>query len=167
MKKYVRIAALACAMLSVCSFVSCKKKGVEISFVQDGRETVVKTVKKGETLYDIPDPIPTDGYVVTWDRTDFTQLKEAITVNAVFTPNLYVINYKTEEAVRDCIGLQTVYYGEEFTLDIPSLDGWIFVGWKLEGTETFVENGKYAWAEDITLTAVWDVDEEYDYTYFY
>ncbi len=168
MRKLVKGAALIGATLVLCGVAACGETEITISFVQDGRETIVKKIGKGESLYDIPTPAQTqDGYTITWDRTDFTALNGSLTVKAVATPNVYVINYKTEKNVRDCLDLQTVYYGEDFTLETPSLDGWTFVGWKLEGTDSFVENGKYAWTKNITLTAVWDVDEVDDYTYLY
>ncbi len=168
MNGYGKSAALIGAIVLLCGFAACKETEIAVSFVQDGQETIVKKVRKGESLYDIPAPVQTkDGYTITWNRTDFSALKKSFTVKTVATPNVYVINYKTEENVRDCIGLQTVNYGEDFTLESPSLDGWIFVGWQLEGTETFVTDGKYVWTENITLTAVWDVDADDEYTYFY
>lgn len=167
MKKVKKGAALAIALLSVCGFAACGEKEITVSFVQDGQETVVKTVENGATLNDIPTPKQAEGYTVTWDRTDFSALTESVTVNAVATPNVYVINYEIEEKASGCDGLQTVRYGEEFTLATPTLDGRVFVGWKLNGTETFVENGTYSWTDNITLTAVWDVDNDNEYTYFY
>ncbi len=167
MHKNVRRAALASILFVVFGFTACNEKEITVSFVQDGQEVIVKKIKKGETLYDIPTPIQIKGYTVTWERTDFSALKDSMDVKAVLTPNVYVINYKVDENANGCSGLQTVIYGENFTLDVPSLDGWVFVGWKLDGTETFVENGKYIWTENITLTAVWDVDGDDDYSYFY
>ncbi len=167
MKKVKKGAALAIALNAGFGLAACGEKEITVSFVQDGQETIVKTVKNGETLYDIPTPVQAEGYTVTWDRTDFSALEESVTVNAVATPNVYVINYEVEAEASGCDGWQMVNYGEDFTLDVPSLDGRVFVGWKLNGTETFVENGTYSWTDNITLTAVWDVDNDNEYTYWY
>lgn len=167
MKKMRKGAALALALLSVCAVSACGQTQITVSFVQEGQETVVKTLTKGETLSDIPAPKQAEGYTVTWDREDFSALNNSITVTAVVTPNTYVINYEIDEAANGCEGLLAVRYGEDFTLAKPTLDGFVFAGWKLQGTDIFVENGKYTWTENLTLTAVWDVDNDNEYTYFY
>jgi hypothetical protein len=167
MKKFIQKATSAIALFFVCGFAACGETQITVSFVQEGQETVVKTLTKGETLNDIPAPKQAEGYTVTWDREDFSALTQSVTVTAVVTPNTYVINYEIEEAANGCEGLLTVRYGEDFTLANPTLDGFVFAGWKLQGTNIFVENGKYTWTENLTLTAVWDVDNDNEYTYFY
>ena len=53
---------------------------VTVTFVQMGEENIVKTVEFGGTLTDIPTPAARDGFIVAWDRTDFSGLVEDITV---------------------------------------------------------------------------------------
>ena len=168
MKKNIKSAvAFAIAVLSSCALFACGEQNVNVSFVQDGQETIVKTVGLGGTLTDVPQPVQVDGYTVVWDRTDFSALPYSITVKAVLKPNTYVIQYEIEENAWVDERTQTVRYGETFALATPTLDGRVFVGWQLAGTDTFVENGQYTWADNITLTAVWDVDNQNEYTYFY
>ena len=167
MKKMKKLAAIALALLSVCAVAACGQTNVEVSFVQDGQETVVKTVVVGGTLSSVPEPKQIEGYTVAWERTDFTNLQVSCTVKAVLTPNTYIINYEIEDNAEMGEESQAVRYKEQFTLATPSLKGRVFVGWKLVGTDEFVENGEYAWTDNITLTAVWDVDNDNEYTYFY
>ena len=83
------LAVLLLTLSCVCVFTSCSNK-VDITFVQSGQEDVVVTIKKGESLEDIPDPAQKTGYTVVWDVTDFSNIDEDLTVNAVETPNLWL-----------------------------------------------------------------------------
>ncbi len=53
---------------------------------------------------------------------------------------------------------QTVFYGEDFTLVIPSNtnSALYFVCWVITDTTTVFEDGNWTLKEDISLTAVWD-----------
>ena len=55
---------------------------VTVTFKQEGKMDVVKTLEKGDNLTDIPIPAEKTGYNVIWDRTDFTGIMEDIVVNA-------------------------------------------------------------------------------------
>lgn len=57
-----------------------------ITFIQEGQSDVVKTLKKGETLTDVPVPVSAAGYDIVWDKTDFSDVSENVTVTAVKTP---------------------------------------------------------------------------------
>ena len=63
-----------------------------ITFVQEGQANIIKTVEKGSDLTDIPSPAPVVDAEVVWDVTDFTNIQENITVNAVITP-IYKITF--------------------------------------------------------------------------
>lgn len=85
-------------------------------------------------------------------------------VNAVQTANTYTITYSlgvNNYATFDSFTEQ-VTYNEEFTLKTPQYSGSApFLGWYLanadgKATDEKVENGKYLWAEDITLIAKWN-----------
>ena len=47
--------------------------------------------------------------------------------------------------------------------------GYFFKEWRIEGTETILENGTYKNTEDITLVALWEEDKESErwWTKFY
>lgn len=136
---------------------------VSVTFRQDGQDDIVKLVVSGSTLTDIPRPEPITGYTVLWDRTDFTNITQNITVNAVKTANTYTItyslganNYATVESET-----QEVQYEHSFTLQTPSYQGSAaFYGWYLADengkvTDEKVENGTYIWAHDICVIAKW------------
>lgn len=134
-----------------------------VTFVQDGKPDVVKKVKEGESLTDVPEPVSEKGYTIAWDRTDFSSVTENITVTAVKTANVYTITYALGVNIYATIGekTQSVTYGLEYTLKTPEYDGSAkFFGWYVadengKATDEKAENGTYQWAQDITLIAVW------------
>ena len=64
-----------------------------IVFRQEGQEDIVKQVKEGETLKNVPTPTPKTGYTVTWSVTDFTNVTKNMTVDRVERANTYTITY--------------------------------------------------------------------------
>ena len=86
-----------------------------VTFKQNGEANVVKTVKQGEDLTDIPTPKEKTGYTVVWDITDFTNITEDMEVNAVATANTYTITYDANGG-SVATATQVVTYDEETTL---------------------------------------------------
>lgn len=76
------------------SLSSPSEQEVTITFVQDGFDDVVKTIKKGGRLTSVPKPKTEKGYEVEWDRKTFTSIEEDIVVEAVKTPIEYKITYE-------------------------------------------------------------------------
>ena len=72
---------------------SATESSIKVTFRQSGCQDIVKTVKEGETLTDIPSPASKTGYTVAWDTLDFSNIFEDITVNAIETANEYTITY--------------------------------------------------------------------------
>ena len=167
MKKTIKNMLILATILCANFFFSCAESTITVTFKQDGQPTITKQVAVGESLTDIPQPKSIDGYTITWDRTDFTSLNNSITVTAVATPNVYTIHYNVGEGTILENEETLATYMKEFTLEIPSLKGYTFVGWKQDGEQALFENGVYTWTEDIELMAVWSVDNKSDYTYFY
>lgn len=134
-----------------------------VTFVQDGRADIVKTVKEGESLTDIPEPVSEKGYTIVWDRTDFSSVTENITVTAVKTANVYTITYELGVNNYATLGekTQSVTYGQPFMLPTPEYDGSAkFFGWYIadengKATDEKAENGDYLRTQDMTLIAVW------------
>ena len=137
-----------------------------VSFVQEGCETVVVKVAEGGSLAAdaIPAPQEKEGYTVKWDKTDFTNITQNIIVNAVITANTYTITYDLGVNGYATLNSYTaqVTYGETFTLNTPEYSGsaefygWYFADKDGKATDEKVEDGKYLWAEDITLIAKWN-----------
>ena len=134
-----------------------------VTFRQEGQEDVVKTVKEGETLADVPAPVAVPGYTVAWDRTDFSDISEDIVVTAVQTANKYTITYDLGVNIYATLGNESteVTFGQSFVLETPEYEGSAeFYGWYLadeygEATVVKVEGGTYAYAEDVTVVARW------------
>ena len=160
MKKIV--ALLLVALLPVFALMGCNKEqditNYTITFVQEGQTNIVKRVKKGQDLTDIPTPVTVVGHDVVWDVTDFSDIKSNITVNAVATPKTFYIHYTIAEVSQDK-GIvlektsQAVVYGASFTLISASYvqDGvtYSLVAW-LNDDEIFTA-GVWTYQEDVTL----------------
>ena len=158
MKKLIVIVFALMLSLSCLTLFGCAKN-VEITFVQDGPENIVKTIEKGETLVDIPVPVAKDGYTVTWDVDDFSNIDEDITVNAVYTANEYVITYEiNKEHASITAETQKVTFDKEFTLLTPTTtrSDVKFSHWCIKGTnDKFAADTVYNIPDDVTLVAKW------------
>ncbi len=142
-----------------------------ITFAQKGEKNIVKQVKKGETLTDIPTPKAVEGYDVAWDRTDFTDIKQNITVMAVLTAKQYVISYDLGELANDKgviieSNKQQVTYNKAYTLYQPSCSGYSFLGWVLDKQQPniYFTDGIYTKTQGITLTAMWVKVTDHEWT---
>ena len=103
-------------------------KEVTVTFVQDGFDDIVKTVKYGETLYNIPTPRNVEGYDIVWENVDFTNIKSSLTVYAIATPKKYTVTF-IQNGFDDIV--KTVKHGETL-YDIPrprSIEGYS-VAWE-------------------------------------
>lgn len=85
MKKYFKGMALSLVISGVAIFnsaCSCNSNKVKITFVTEGNSDIVKYVKKGQSLVDIPDTPAVKGKYCVWDREDFQNIESDITVTA-------------------------------------------------------------------------------------
>ncbi len=147
-----------------------------VTFIQEGQPNIEKTVKREEALSDIPSPVAVPGYEIAWNRTDFSSIRENVTVTAVATAKIYLIAYdlgelKNHEGVGISALTQTVTYGKEYNLLKPYCEGYNFLGWVISGTDQKVGNDIYRYTENLSLTALWrpietESDEEI-WTSFY
>ena len=148
-------------MFSFATLGACKRNNPEepqkvyctITFVQENAENVVKTVEKESGLTDIPSPNPKTGYNVSWSVTDFSNITEDITVNAVYTAKTYTIylqsnvDFEGEKEVK-------VKYNEIPVLPTPISMDKDFIKWTLEDGQDY-ELTNYTIDGDLTLVAVW------------
>ena len=120
---------LVCVVLIAAFFVAgCNKNNdqsappeatVSVTFVQEGEENIVKTVEFGGTLTDIPTPATRDGFIVAWNRTDFSGLTEDITVYATLTPVVTTVTVTFVQAGEADI-VKTVDKGGSLSVeDVP------------------------------------------------
>ena len=156
--KKVLILVLVCLLpLSVAT--ACAPKTCTITFVQDGQESIVRTVEKGSALTDIPQPEAVVGYDVVWNVTDFSNIQEDMTVTAVATAKTFTITFVVSENAEnhDVVLLQTtqtVTYNQPYALTYPTYidngEQFILSAWLKDGVE--FASGVWTLLEDITLT---------------
>ena len=152
-------------------FTACKKTNdtVTITFVQEGRENIVRTVRSGESLKDIPQPAEREGYEVGWNITDFSSISEDMRVVAVFTPKKFIITYSYNPLLDNEYTVvlekktQTVEFGSEFVLATATAKSatttLVFVGWTDRETGETVKSGIYDKARDTTLIAKFEPEQ--------
>ncbi|MBQ8322965.1 MAG: InlB B-repeat-containing protein [Clostridia bacterium] len=138
-----------------------------ITFIQEGHAEIVKTVKSGESLADIPLPQEKEGYDVAWDRENFDNVTSDLQVTAVLTPKNYTITYTYDELLINggyTVVLekqsQTVSFNSEYALATASCEGLSFLGWKNIETNEMVVSGTYTQAKDITLIAQFEPEDQ-------
>ena len=132
-----------------------------VTFKQSGEANVVKTVKQGEDLTDIPTPKTKTGYTVVWDTTDFANITEDMEVNAVATANTYTVTYDANGGSVE-IATQEVTYDEETTLATPEREDYYFLGWTYENNAV-VNGAKWTIADNVMLVASWQ-DQRPEFT---
>jgi hypothetical protein len=137
-----------------------QKEEVTITFKQTNKADVVKKLEKGGVLTDIPTPAAKTGYTVVWDRTDFTNIVENITVNAVATANTYTITYDAEGFEIDGTTTALTYDAACTALNmlLTKVDA-IFLGWEYEDV-TYTNTSIWNVANDVTLSAKWAAKDE-------
>ncbi len=130
----------------------------KVTFKQEGASDVVITVEsgKGVAQADIPALIEKDGYTVTWEQVDLSNITADVTVNAVYTP-IPATKYKI---TLDYLGLKEneqimVEKGETPTLPkTAEVKGkvWEIIWQFADGTN--YKSGEYNYDKDITLIAI-------------
>lgn len=155
-------------ILAGCTSMPDSEQGTyKVTFVQLGQSNVIKEVRYGEELSDIPVPKDKIGYTVVWDITDFQGITSDIIVTAIETANEYTIIYSLGELAGDAnakieLTTQTVTFDSPYNLCTPSCYGYTFIKWVRTGTDIEVKNGIWSIAESESLTAVWEIDKNSD-----
>ena len=167
MKKILFIVLIT--LLSFTSF-SCKPKNkttktsvtttivseelISITFKQEGENDIVKYVKKGNNLTDIPTPKSITGYDLSWDKlaVDFTNITEPLVVNVVKTKKTFTITLDLNGGTLDSSTTITTKYDDSVNLPTPVKGESDFVGWYL-GDEKINSTFTYNYTENITLKA--------------
>ena len=83
-KKCVKILSLLLLLSSavVLGGCACNRGKVKVTFVTEGNSDIVKYVKKGKTLQDIPTPPGVKGKYCLWEDANFQNIQENMTVVA-------------------------------------------------------------------------------------
>lgn len=155
-------------LLSGCTFLQNFKKQIcKVTFVQPGQADIIREVKYGEELTDIPAPKNKTGYTVVWNKTHFQNVKKDFVVTAIETANEYTIIYSLGELAGDAnakieLTTQTVIFDSPYNLCTPSCYGYTFIKWVRTGTDIEVNNGIWSIADNESLTAKWEIDKNSD-----
>lgn len=128
---------------------------VTITFKQEGKADIVKTLEKGDTLSDVPTPDSKTGYTVTWNRTDFTNIQSNITVTAQYSANTYTVTYEADGFAIDGTTTTLTYDALCTSLDMSlTKEDYTFLGWSYKAT-TYTQTSVWDVADNVTLTASW------------
>lgn len=136
------------------------EKYFSVTFDDGISQPVVRVVAHGQSLEDIPEPSAKTGYDGAWDRTNFENILEDVTVRANYTPHKYTVTFvSTGETVA------TKNYNIEtaITFDDANREHYIFEGWFASeifsgNSETGIAIGNYG---DKTYYAKWRAVEYY------
>ncbi len=127
-----------------------------------GQSTVEVLVTGNDRL--VPPVFVRTGYTLSWD-TDLGTINKTCTVNAVWIPNKYAIEFLETDGSSTDVENKTVDY--DSTLEnLPILprklvDGFIyrFVGWETEDGTPLTSGMVYKYTENISVYANWVQDE--------
>ena len=140
-----------------------KERYYTIVFIHGDGTKDFRRVKRGGTLYNIPEPKTIAGYKGRWDRTSFKNVTSNIVVNAVYDEQLFFVSYVLNGGVNDVRNVNMddgdnryAYTAESDMLYLyePTRSGYIFLGWYENDTRIYtVPDGD---PRDMTLEARWD-----------
>lgn len=122
-----------------------KEEWVIITFQQDGCDDIVKKIKKGETLIDIPVVQKKTGYSVTWETSNFTNITKDIIVKAVEIAKKFTV---TLDANGGTVSPKTitVTYGQTYEIPTPIHEEKEFNSWSYKDKKI---SSKGVWAIDV------------------
>ena len=88
-----------------------------------------------------------------WDYKFTKPVTEDITIEAKWEAQTYLVTYDTQGG-EVVYGETYVTYGEAFKLEIPTKEGYDFLGWRYNGR--YVTEEKWIIDKDVTLVADWE-----------
>ena len=88
-----------------------------VTFVAGGQTVATRQISYGSPLTDIPDVPEKEGHTGEWNVTDFSEIKQDLTVNAVYTANILTVTFV---AAGQTVATRQVLYGSPLT-DIPAV----------------------------------------------
>lgn len=132
-----KLAAVIASVILASFWAACGERGDSSSFVktytvtfmQTGQPDVVRVVKAGKAVTEIPETKPVTGYTVAWEDVDLTNVTADKIVNAVKTPKQYTVTYDANEGTMSA-KTESFTYDAEYTLQLPVRNDYSFVCWK-------------------------------------
>lgn len=144
------------------------KSGYTVSFDTDGGTTVPSQTVENGGLVAAPDDYPSktghrfQGWYVDGVPYDFTQpVRSDMVITAKWKANTYEV-YFDAGASEDWYPMQTITYGGKVVKPVdPTLDGYVFAGWMLDGKAYSFDTPV---SDDMTLTASWKTAQTLTHT---
>lgn len=157
---------LAISLLSFFSACGGSSDTHTVRFVQDSYDDVVKIVKDGEDLTDIPEPKPKIGYTVKWEKSEIKNVKKDTVINCVETPKTYTAVFNARGGKLNDFGntQQTsvnYVYGQDYALPEATKDGYDFGGWSA-WKMSYPEQDKSWTYTEIPSAGKWNICNEKD-----
>ncbi len=135
-----------------------------VTFEQEGMNDIVKTVKEGEVLTDIPAVNQKTGYTTVWSVTDFSNITANMTVTAVSTANEYTITYDAGEGNVEMETQKVTFDAVPGTFAVPTRENYEFVCWTYDNN-AILPTSPWKIAGDVTLVAKWQENQKYTVTF--
>ena len=136
------------------------EKYFSVTFDDGISQPVVRVVAHGQSLEDIPEPSAKTGYDGAWDRTNFENILEDVTVRANYTPHEYTVTFVS---AGETVATKNYNIETAITFDDANREHYIFEGWFASeifsgNSETGIAIGNYG---DKTYYAKWRAVEYY------
>ena len=131
-------------------------KTYTVTFVQEGFADIEITVNHGQPLTNVPTPQAVDGYNVSWEDIDLSNITADVIINALKTIKSYTIIFDSNGGTS--VPAQSVGMYQKATEPAePTRPGYVFDGWYY-GKEKWSFVG-FVVTEDMTLVAKWTPNE--------
>ncbi|HBW05331.1 MAG TPA: hypothetical protein DEF02_01885 [Clostridiales bacterium] len=103
-----------------------KEKYFNVTFDDGISDKIILKVAHGQTLTDIPNPTPKDGYSARWNIENFENVLADVNVKAIYTPIEYTISFISDDSV-----VATKKYNVEKSVDFDNISKqhYVFRGW--------------------------------------
>ncbi|HBJ19365.1 MAG TPA: hypothetical protein DDY70_06495, partial [Clostridiales bacterium] len=131
-----------------------KKQEFTLTFMIDGEVYKTFKVKEGDTFTDIPDLPEFPGYIGSWEKSSFENIKENMTIRADYTPATYTLTFDYAGATEgtETTSAEVTYDSSIGTLPTPKKEGYTFDGWYI-GEEKIDRYTRWEYTENKTATA--------------
>lgn len=127
------------------SFVTNCKTKIEDQYIEENSCVQKPSIKLQKTGYTFK----------SWNYNFNTPITSDMVIEAQWDTDSYVITYDSNGGELD-IEYVIVTYNELFTLDVPTKEGYTFLGWSYNGK--LINFEKWLYTEDLTLVAQWEVE---------
>ncbi len=134
-----------------------EEKVYTVTFQQDGRQDIVKEVKEGETLTDIPQPWSGKvGYTIVWEDVSLENIRQNITVRAIERANTYTITFNGNGGTPSALTQEVTYDSVPGAFATATRENYRFSYWyHLDEDTPILPNNPWKIADDVTFTAKW------------